>query len=243
MSEALIGTSGWVYDSWKERFYPKDLPQRRDLEFYSHEFPTVEINSSYYRLPTDAACTSWFNQVPTDFVFSLKASRFLTHMKKLKDPADPWARIMEPARNLKGKLGPVLLQFPALWNKDLARLSEFLDMASSEKEQLPRLVFEFRNDSWHTKNVLRLLEKHDAAWCIADSHKFERFDDITTDFAYFRFHGRADKNPRYSLAELRKQATLMKKLLKQGIDLFVYFNNDAMGYAIDNALTLRELMD
>src|SRR5579885_1755567 len=128
MASILIGTSGWVYDSWRGKFYPRDLPPAKQLDFYSHEFKTVEINSSYYRLPSVETYKAWASHVPEQFVFAVKASRFLTHMKKLKDANDPWKRIMTGARKLKSHLGPVLLQFPMQWNLNYDRLAEFLDL-------------------------------------------------------------------------------------------------------------------
>ncbi|HEY9712862.1 MAG TPA: DUF72 domain-containing protein [Chroococcales cyanobacterium] len=243
MAEILIGTSGWVYKSWAERFYPKDLAQKHDLEYYSHQFPTVEINSSYYRLPSEQAYDSWKEQVPSDFVFSVKASRFLTHMKKLKDPADPWERIMKGAVHLESKLGPILLQFPQMWTKNIERLEEFFESIDKSKRRNVQLVFELRNESWHTKDVLRLLERNDAAWCIADSFKFDRFDDVTTDFTYIRYHGReADKPSNYTDAELKREATKIKRFARRGIEVFAYFNNDAEGHAVRNAQKLTQLV-
>lgn len=243
MAEIYIGTSGWLYKSWQKRFYPASLPNHECLNFYAEEFATVEINSTFYHLANPNSYSNWRKQVPDDFIFSVKASRYLTHNKKLKDPNEPWRRMLSGAHRLKSKLGPILLQFPAHWKKNYDRLSEFLDSVTSKQVNTPALVFEFRNESWLCKEVLKLLEKYSAAWCIADSHSFPRLTVSTADFAYFRFHGRQKIDPKYTRTQLKKEAAIMNQFKNDGIGVFAYFNNDAKGYAIENAQTLKSLVN
>lgn len=243
MSNIMIGTSGWLYDSWNNNFYPAKLPDKEKLEYYANEFDTVEINNSFYRLPEIETFKNWSKKVPKGFVFAVKVSRFLTHNKKLKDPEEPWKLFLDHAKVLRTKLGPLLLQFPQNWHLNEQRLQQFLEQAYSVKKNL-RLVFELRNETWHTPSVMRLLAKYNAAWCIADSSQFKRFDEITADFTYIRYHGREhDKAPDYSKTVLKKEAERIKRIAKQGIQVYAYFNNDTQCRAIYNARTLREFLD
>jgi len=246
VARLLIGTSGWVYRSWKGPFYPEDLASRRYLEFYAHEFSTTEINSSFYHLPRPETFINWGHQVPADFIFAVKASRFLTHIKRLVDPKEPWQRFLTSALKLARHLGPVLLQLPPGFRKDLSRLSAFLKIAQQSRTARARLrlVFEFRHESWFSDDVYALLTRHKAAWCIADGAKYPRKDLVTADFVYIRYHGRSQMfASSYSKAELTKEAQLIKRYLQDGHDVFAYFNNDAKGYAVKNARMLRKLLE
>lgn len=237
MPRLLIGTSGWTYPSWRGRFYPEDLPSRRYLEFYAREFPTAEVNYSFYHLPKPETYAKWAAQVPEGFLFSVKASRLITHTKRLQDVEEPWETFVRNARSLGPHLGPILLQFPASFRCDLDRLEAFLRAAGSPDL---RLVFEFRHESWLVEEVYRLLSRHHAAVCIADSPGYPRRDVLTAEFAYLRFHGRTELfASRYSAAELAEEARKIRRYLRDGLDVFVYFNNDAEGHAIGNARTLR----
>ena len=193
MARLFIGTSGWVYRSWKGPFYPDTLPGRRYLEFYAQEFDTTEINSSFYHLPRPQTFTNWAAHVPSNFIFSVKASRYLTHMKRLLDPVDPWERFIESAIQLGERLGPILLQFPPSFKKNADRLETFFNMTTSvEPRPTPlKLVCEFRHESWLSSDIYRLLNRHAVAWCIADGPKYPRKDLVTADFAYIRYHGRS----------------------------------------------------
>ncbi|MBX3073909.1 DUF72 domain-containing protein [Candidatus Obscuribacterales bacterium] len=242
MTNLLIGTSGWVYDSWRGLFYPPELKAQEELRFFAEEFSTVEINYTFYKLPEQDVFSAWRNQVPKDFLFSVKASRFLTHMKKLKDAKDPWERILERTRKLKSKCGPILLQFPEKWKKNKERLEEFLKVVRTSEASDSRLVFELRNSSWACDDILDLLRENNAAFCIADSYKFQRFNVATADFVYFRYHGMSKSNPDYSKKRLRKEAKLIESFLADGLDVFVYFNNDTEGFAIENARVLKEML-
>lgn len=246
MARALVGTSGWTYASWRGAFYPEDLPSRRHLAFYAREFQTTEVNYSFYHLPRPQTFANWAAQVPPSFVFAVKASRFITHTKRLLEVEEPWRNLVENARALARHLGPILLQFPASFPRDSARLAQFLDMAQGVAPSQPplRLIFEFRHDSWFTAESYRLLERHGACLCIADSPGYPRQDILTADFAYFRFHGRTRLfGSEYSEAELAEEAKRMKRYLRDGVDVYAYFNNDARGYAVKNARSLKARLE
>lgn len=240
MARLLIGTSGWNYPSWPGPFYPKDLPSREFLAFYAKEFPTVELNYSFYRLPKPETYANWKKQVPQTFLFSVKASRFISHIKRLEGVKEAWRTFVRNARALGPQLGPVLVQLPPSFPRDQARLAEFLKMAAPT---VPRLVCEFRNDSWLTEEIYSLLKRNRTAFCIADSVRYRRVDVCTADFTYIRFHGRSRMfASNYTKAELAKEARIIKGYLGEGLDVYVYFNNDAKGYAIKNARTLMQLL-
>lgn len=245
MPKFLIGTSGWTYASWKGRFYPKDLPSRRYLAHYATEFSTTEVNYSFYHLPRPETYAKWAADVPDAFIFSVKASRFITHIKRLQAVEEAWATFVDNARKLEHHLGPILLQFPASLRCDERRLSSFLRQARlSGKDGPPlRLVFEFRHESWFKEPVYKLLRTHEAALCIADSPRYPRHNILTADFVYLRFHGPtrlfASNYPR---RKLETEAKLIERYLRDGLDVYAYFNNDAMGHAVANARTLRRMV-
>jgi len=241
-SQLLIGTSGWTYASWKGRFYPKDLPSRRYLEFYAAEFPTTEVNYSFYHLPSPQTYARWAAQVPASFVLSVKASRFITHVKRLHEAEEAWTTFVTNARELGPHLGPILHQLPSSFRCDLKRLTAFLKQARV-KERSHRLVFEFRHESWFKKDVYDTLRQHGAALCIADSSRYPRREVITADFVYMRFHGPARLfGSCYPQAQLAAEARKITRWLRSGLTVFVYFNNDALGHAVANAKTLRALI-
>jgi uncharacterized protein YecE (DUF72 family) len=245
VAQILVGTSGWTYASWRGTFYPEGLPSRRYLEFYAREFPTTEVNYSFYHLPRPQTYANWAAQVPDEFVFAVKASRLITHSKRLLAVDEGWQRFVQHALALGSHLGPILLQFPATFQRELSRLAGFLTMAreqAPEQRQL-RLVFEFRHESWFTDEIYRLLERHGAALCLADSPSYPRQDVCTAEFTYFRFHGRTQLfASSYSEPELAHASRLMKRFAREGVDVYAYFNNDARGHAVDNARLLRTLL-
>lgn len=246
MSRLLLGTSGWTYASWKGPFYPKDLPSRSFLKFYAAEFPTTEVNYSFYHLPKPSTYERWRTLVPDHFVFAVKASRFITHIKRLHDATEAWQTFVQNASVLGPHLGPILFQFPPSFRVDQDRLHRFLEMVeATEPQSRPlRLVCEFRHDSWFTDEIYRLLHRHGVALCIADGPKHARRDVLTADFAYIRYHGRNKMFASdYRDKELAEEADQIRRYRREGLDLFVYFNNDALGYAIKNARSLRALID
>ena len=246
MSQIRIGTSGWAYKHWREKFYESGVESAEYLRFYGREFDTAEINYSFYKLPTPQNYFDWAGEVDDDFIFAVKGSRYLTHMKKLKEPEQPWSLICDTAGCLGPKLGPILMQFPARWLKNIERLSEFLECVDNHPacaHAKTRIAFEFRDESWFCKEVYNLLEKYGAALCIADSLEFVRKDVITADFTYFRYHGRMPiYAASYSSQQLKIEARKMQKLADEGIDIFAYFNNDGNAHAIKNVRSIKQLL-
>ncbi|HEY9732001.1 MAG TPA: DUF72 domain-containing protein [Drouetiella sp.] len=241
-ARAWIGTSGWEYKHWSKRFYPTDIAPKEHLPFYARHFCTTEINNSFYKLPSVETYEKWASEVNPDFLFSVKASRYLTHMKKLKDADDPWHRIAGTSSALKDKLGPILLQFPANWKKNTERLSEFLNIAFADKAT-PMLAFEFRDESWFEKDIIKLLEEFNCALCIVDSPDFVRKEIITASFTYIRYHGRQTLYAsKYTSRQLHVEAAKISKWLEKTTTVFAYFNNDAQAFAVKNAQELNDLL-
>jgi uncharacterized protein YecE (DUF72 family) len=239
-----IGTSGWVYDHWRGLFYPENLRQSDWLGYYAREFDTVEINNTFYRLPSEAAFGRWHEQASPDFLYAVKASRFLTHLKKLKDPEEPLHRFFERAGRLGETLGPVLYQLPPRWQVNLGRFEHFLAALPSRCPQGARIfhVVEFRDPSWFVKDVFRLMERHGVAHCIHDMHPLQVPLRVTAPPVYVRFHGDPTHGGDYQQAELEVWARRIDNWRGQGLDVFVYFNNDVAGYALQNATTLKRLL-
>jgi len=239
MQKLFIGTSGWVYPHWEGVFYPGDLPSKDKLKYFSKHFKTAEINYSFYHLPRPATYQNWYNQTPEDFLFAVKASRFITHIKRLQGTKEASKQFIENALNLKEKLGPILFQFPPSFKateENVSRLEGFLKLITKRKT---RYAFEFRHKSWCDKKIYNLLKKHNAAWVIADSPNYPKAEDVTADFIYIRMHGsKVLFSSSYTKKELKDLAQKIKKWLKQRLDIYVYFNNDAYGYAVGNAKEL-----
>ena len=233
-----MGCSGWQYTHWRGEFYPESLPQTRWFEHYASVFDTVEINNSFYRLPESATFAGWAARAPMRFLFAVKASRFLTHMKKLKDPEEPVERFFSRARSLRQHLGPVLYQLPPGFKLDRPRLEYFLHV-------LPRNirhVLEFRDPSWYTDQVYELLERYRVALCVHDMPGSATGRTKVGPFVYIRFHGASGRyNGSYPADRLASWAEWVDEQTASGVDVFAYFNNDAGGHAPRNALTLRGL--
>jgi len=226
-------------------FYPADLPNARWLKFFTGQFPTTEVNYSFYHLPKPSTYEKWASQVPQEFIFSLKASRFITHVKRLTDVEAPWRLFLSHARSLGNHLGPILFQFPESFHRDDDRLEVFLKMVrkSASPEQRLRVVFEFRHESWFSKDVYRLLNRLGAVLCIGDSGRYPRRDVVTGDFVYVRFHGRSRLfASNYTRLELKEEADKLTGYVRDGYDTYVYFNNDAEGHAVANAKMLTGLI-
>jgi uncharacterized protein YecE (DUF72 family) len=236
-----IGTSGWVYKHWRRGvFYPPKLPQKNELAFYAEHFPTVELNNSFYNLPSRATFQSWRRQTPPEFFFAVKASRYLTHMKKLRDPEEPLKHFMDSARGLGDKLGPVLFQFPASWPANLDRLEDFLAALNAYRGR--RWTFEFRHKSWLTPDTYRLLKSSNAALCLPVAPDVPLAVQLTADWTYIRFH-RGKHGTGYSPQELSAWSRRIRDFVRDGVDTYAYFNNDAGGHAIEDAFRLRAMLD
>jgi uncharacterized protein YecE (DUF72 family) len=232
-----IGCSGWQYKHWRADFYPAELPQARWFAHYARHFDTVEVNNSFYRLPPPATFAKWREQAPRRFLYAVKASRFLTHMKKLKDPEDPLFRFFDAASQLGPTLGPVLYQLPPGWKADLDRLEHFL-------RALPkgyRHTIEFRDTSWYDRRVFDLLARHDAALCLHDMQGSATERLVVGPFVYVRFHhGTAKYGGRYADDRLDDWADWLSARAADGLDVFAYFNNDTGGHAPRDAVRLRD---
>jgi uncharacterized protein YecE (DUF72 family) len=241
-----IGTSGWSYGEWDRVFYPEGVKSTYDrLAFYAGHFHTVEVNYSFYHLPKPETYQKWAATVPDEFLFAVKASRFITHIQKLVGVKASWTRFITGARTLGDRLGPILLQFPPSLRADPIRLSRFLDLLRKDTDTPPvHPVFEFRHPTWFTKEIYTILRKADAALCIAQSSRYPCVEGVTADLVYYRFHGPQELfASRYSDEDLRYWAGKMKALLKEGKTVYAYFNNTLNGYAVENARTLRALIE
>lgn len=234
-----VGCSGWVYADWRGTVYPADLPQRRWFEAYAARFDTVELNATFYRLPTMATVEHWAEQAPERFVYAAKLGAFGSHRKKLRDATTWLPNHLERVRRLGSALGPTLVQLPPRWRRDAERLDEFLTVAPSDL----RWAVEVRDPTWLHDDVYVVLERHRAALCLHDllaHHPWER----TTDWTYVRFHGpdaRTEKYVgRYGGRRLWRPAERLAEWVDDGIDAYVYFNNDVGGAAAADATWFRE---
>ena len=234
-----VGTSGWSYDHWRGSFYPEDLPDERRLEYYAKHFQSVEINNSFYHLPDQETLHQWRNIVPDDFLFTAKGSRYITHMKKLKDPGRSVTAFLERISLLEKKLGPILFQLPPRWRFNEQRLAAFLDALSRKF----RYAFEFRDRSWLNDKTYEMLSEHDAAFCIYELAGFLSPREVTTDFVYVRLHGPGGPyQGSYDSRALLGWAGAFSTWLAQGRNIYCYFDNDQAGYAAKNALGLQAML-
>lgn len=234
----FIGTSGFHYVHWRGVFYPEEVPKERWLAYYQERFSTVEINRSFYRLPERSTVESWTGDVSEGFVFALKASQFITHRKKLKDPSRTLERFIQCAEAFGPRAGPLLYQLPPRWRCNPERLRAFL-------EALPEPwlhVLEFRDDDWYRPEVRALLEDRGAGFCIHDHPGQSCPRWVTAGFVYLRFHGSSGPyEGSYSTEALRETARRVEGWAAAGRDVYVYFNNDPSGHAVANAQELIEL--
>lgn len=231
-----VGTSGWQYADWRGRFYPPELPQREWLSFYAQRFATTEVNNSFYRLPAEGAFTRWRGMTPRGFVMAVKASRFLTHMKRMREPEEPVQRLWARATELGDRLGPILFQLPPRFPADAQRLGTLLDTLPSPM----RAAFEFRDPSWHTEPIFDLLARKDAALVWADRPGARISLPLTASWSYLRFHQGRATGPGYARRKLHRWASRIAELPVQ--HSYVYFNNDPGGAAIRDAHVLIELL-
>jgi uncharacterized protein YecE (DUF72 family) len=234
-----VGTSGWSYEHWKGPFYPAQLTGGKMLEFYARHLRTAEINSSFYRLPAPATLQRWSALTPADFLFTAKASRYITHMKKLADPRRSVSAFLRRMRLLGDKLGPILFQLPPRWRFDAERLAAFLQALSGEF----RYAFEFRDHSWLNEEAFALLSRYGAALCIYELDGFLSPAEITSEIVYVRLHG--PDGPYRGSYDDRKLADRAAELIRwaaRGCRVYCYFDNDERGYAARNALRLQALL-
>jgi len=235
-----IGTSGWHYDDWRGRFYPEKLPRNKWLEFYAHHFSTVELNNSFYRLPSENSFTGWYNSSPPYFKYAVKVSRFITHIKRLKDCEEALTNFMSRAGILKEKLGPLLYQLPPGMHRNDEILESFLNVLPRELKH----VIEFRHESWLVDEVFDILRHYDAGLCVFDMPALTGPLLATADFAYVRFHGSDSLySSCYTDEELADWAKRIADLAKGLESVYIYFNNDVQGFAISNAATMRRFLE
>lgn len=236
--QTFIGTSGWNYDHWKERFYPAGYPKAGRLDYYMNHFSTVEVNATFYRQMSMDTFMKWRMKSPEDFVFSLKANRFITHIMKLKGVEDSVKTFISSVSALGPKLGPLLFQLPPSITFDEKVLESFLSLLPAGY----RYTLEARHESWTSPEALAALGRYNVAWCIADTAgRFPYLEAITADFVYIRLHGSKKLYASdYTLTELARWAD---KIRSWGIDAYVYFDNDFMAHAPMNALQLKEILE
>lgn len=236
-----VGASGWQYADWRGPFYPPGLPQARWLEHYAEAFRTVEVNNTFYRLPERQTFVAWARRTPEDFVVTVKSSRYLTHVRRLREPEEPVARLMAAAEGLGAKLGPVLLQLPP----DMGPRFEDLEQTLCCFPEGVRVAVEPRHDSWFTDEFRSLLERHDAALCLAD-RRSRPITPIwrTASWGYLRMHeGRGVAHPCYGRTALHSWATRLAELFSADDDVYAYFNNDQRGCAVRDARRFAAALD
>jgi uncharacterized protein YecE (DUF72 family) len=234
-----VGTSGYVYPHWRRGvFYPAGWPQKEELSWYSQFFSTVELNNPFYRLPTREQFEHWAGQTPDQFRFAVKVSRYISHLKRLKEPAEPLARLLESAEGLGPKLGPLLVQLPPTFQIDLPRLETFL----GELPARHRWVLEVRHPSWQVPETWSLLARFRVALCVPVGGRVQPDLITTAPFTYIRMHAGSAGGGGFSEEELRAWAARIRGLAGSGKDVYVYFNNDAQGHAVRDAATLLRLL-
>jgi len=241
MARILIGTSGWHYDSWRGPFFPKGLPLKNQLQYYASQLPTTELNGVFYRTPTPGAVRSWQEQTGKEFVFAWKASRFITHWKRLSENSVNSLALMEERLHVLGtKTGPILFQLPPNFPADVERLRAFFKLLSKKR----RYSFEFRHPSWYSPPIFRLLSERNIALCISDHHDAPSPWKRTADFVYVRGHGPGGRyRGHYHGAMLAEWAKRVRSWKRQGCDVYVYFDNDQKSAAPADALKLQQLLE
>ena len=232
-----IGCSGWVYRHWRGRFYPEKLPAREHFRYYAQHFDTVELNNSFYRQPPLERFNAWREQSPAGFIFAVKGSRYVTHIKRLAVEQKSIDLVVEPALGLADKLGPILFQLQANFHLDLQRLNRFLEMLPAHL----RFTLEFRHESWLVPSVFELLRRRRIALCIPDHPKMPKRFEVTADFTYIRMH-LPPRGIGYGKRALQPWADRLREWQSDSFDAFIYFNNDMEGHAIKDAMAMQELM-
>lgn len=240
VGRVLIGTSGWHYPSWRGPFFPDGLPLKSQLQYYASQFPTAELNGVFYRTPTPEAVTGWREQTGKEFVFAWKASKFITHWKRLSEKSTNSLELLEDRIGLLGdKAGPILFQLPPQFEVNEQRLESFLQMLSGKR----RYSFEFRHPSWYSPPVMRLLRSANISLCLSDHHDAPAPWKRTADFVYIRGHGPSGEyHSHYPDKTLREWADKIKGWQRQGVDVYVYFDNDQKSAAPLDALRLKQMI-
>lgn len=234
-----IGTAGWAYDHWRGPFYPVQLKTGEWLPYYAQHFRCVEIDSSFYRLPSVATLRHWHDCVPSGFMFAVKASRYITHMKKLAEPRRSLKPFLDRVTILGDKLGPILFQLPPRWHVDVKRLAVFLKALSREH----RYAMEFRDSSWFDPQVYELLAAHDVAFCIFDLAGSPSPMEVTADLVYIRLHGPgAAYRGSYADRALNEWGRAIKRWRRQRREVFCLFDNDEAAYAVRDAQRLQQIL-
>lgn len=232
-----VGTSGWSYEHWRGPFYPQELSSKNRLGFYARHFDSVEINASFYRLPSEASFRTWRQTVPKGFTFAVKASRYITHLKRLIEPEEPLKLFLSRARLLGSTLGPILFQLPPNWKANPGRLADLLRLLPPKR----RFAVEFRDPSWFSEEIAEILRNRGVAFCVFHMVGMRCPLWVTAPFVYLRFHGTSGKyGGSYSARELDGWAKRIQDWLNQGLDVYAYFNNDEEGKAIVNGLELAK---
>jgi uncharacterized protein YecE (DUF72 family) len=233
-----VGTSGWQYPHWRAAFYPSELAEDRWLEHYAARFQSTEVNNTFYNLPEASIFEQWALRTPQDFTFALKMSRFLTHLKRLRDPEEPVQRFLERAKRLGAKRGPTLVQLPPNLKVDTGRLDAALKAFGPGE----RVAVEFRHESWFVREVRSVLERRGAALCLADGILASMPCWRTAEWGYVRFHhGRALPPSCYGRAALKTWTRRLASIWPAETDVFAYFNNDAFGCAVRDAVVMAKL--
>ncbi len=235
-----IGTSGWNYKHWEKEFYPEDIKRKDWLNYYIQKFDTVELNSTFYKLPKREVFKNWKNKTPDNFIFSVKGSRFITHNKKLNDPKEFVSNFLKNANGLGRKVGVTLFQLPPNLNYNEEKLKNFVKILPKTK----RFTIEFRNQTWWNENAIKILEENNIAFCIFELGNVTSPKIISADFIYLRLHGPDEKyKGSYDRSALSIWGKNFKKWSKEGKDIYCYFDNDEKAYAPKNALQLKELLN
>jgi len=239
-AEIRIGTSGYHYKDWVGRYYPEGMKANQMLAHYLRDFDTVELNNTFYQLPTESTFDAWRDSTPRDFLYAVKGSRFITHMIKLKDAQRGLTNFMPRAERLGPKLGPILWQLPPHWKVNVERLEEFLSLLPKKH----RYTFELRNETWMTDEVLEVLKKHNAAFCIYELAGYQSPLELTADWTYIRLHGPTSFKYQgsYSDEQLAEWADRIRAWNRKLKAIYVYFDNDDSAYAVYNALTLKRMV-
>jgi uncharacterized protein YecE (DUF72 family) len=233
-----IGCSGWHYRHWRGEFYPRDMPVSRWFSFYASHFDTVELNNTFYRLPEDETFKGWKSSAPRGFEFALKASRYLTHRKKLQDPNEPLERFYSRACHLGETLGPVVFQLPPRWRVNVPRLTTFLAALPTSG----RHVVEFRDPSWYVDDVFAALERYGVALCLHDMEGASTGERRVGPFIYVRFHGPLRYSGSYRDTDLERWGDWFGQMLGKRVPVYAYFNNDIGGHAPRDADRLKRIM-